>query len=313
MIRKIIFFGQGPHAKFTYDWTKKNNLDFFFITSPRLKSQIDIKKLLSFKCKYLITKKLTLKELKKLYNSGTIAISAGAPFIFSEEVINLFNGNIFNLHNAPLPAVRGGASISWMILEGKKKWTSTIHKIEKGIDSGSILMVKTIKFPKEIKFPIDYINFIWEKDLILLDNFLNKLLHNAKIKELKQNEEKSIYYPRLNAKVNGWINFLWKGEHIERFVFAFSYDYDGARSYIKNNLIKIFSVKSKKNINETKHPFVVGVIFKIKNKNLYLHTIDGILIIDKYVCKAKIKIGDRIHTPSKILDSALSERVFFNP
>lgn len=312
MIKKVIFFGQGPHAKCIHDWCKKKKLKFLFISSPRLTNQSYVKEILNLNCESLITKKISYEFLKKNYNQGTIGISAGSSFIFSKKIINLFSGNLFNIHGAPLPEYRGAASISWMILNERKKWAITIHEISSKIDSGNLLMTKSINFPKNIKMPIDYRNFLWKKELQVLKEFLNKVNSSKKLDFTIQNEKNSCYYPRLSAEKNGWINFLWKSKQIERFIYAFSHDYAGARSYIKNKLIIIYSLKKHIKKKEN-HPYLCGIIFKIVNNNLYTHTIDGYLIINDFSCKAHIKAGDRIYTPIEKLENSMTDRVFYKP
>ena len=65
MIKKVIFFGQGPHAKCVYDWCKKKKLKFLFISSPRLANQSYVQEILNLNCESLITKKISYEFLKK--------------------------------------------------------------------------------------------------------------------------------------------------------------------------------------------------------------------------------------------------------
>ena len=314
MINKIIFFGQGPHAECVYNWCNKNKIDFLFITSPRLKKQKELRNILSGKAKYFIKDKLDLKFLKTIININTIAISAGSPFIFTKDVINLFNNKIYNLHDAPLPEFRGGASISWMILLGVKKWKSTIHEVDEGVDTGNILMEKEFTFPKSLKKPRDFRVHQWKLDLLLLIKFLDKLYSSKKMIMIKQNENNACYYPRLNAEKNGWINFNWEASYIERFIFSFSHDYGGARCYISNNLIKIFSADTINQNIQSNHPFLNGLVLnKTGESSLLVVTGKGLIKIKEYESKYIIKVGDRLYSPQKKLEDSLASRVRYTP
>ena len=314
MFNKIIFFGQGPHAECVYNWSNKNKIDFVFITSPRLKKQKELKTIFSSKAKIFIKKTLELTFLEKIVDKRTIAISAGSPFIFTQNIINLFNHKIYNLHDAPLPEFRGGASISWMILLGIKKWKSTIHEVDAGVDTGKILMEKVFSFPKGLKKPSDFREYQWKLDLLLLINFLDKLYSSKKMIMMKQNESNACYYPRLNAEKNGWINFNWEANYIERFIFAFSHDYGGARCYISNNLIKIFSAVTVNKNLKSYHPFLNGLVLnKTDKSSLLVVTGKGLIIIKEYESKYIIKVGDRLYAPQKKLEDSLVSRVRYVP
>ena len=125
-----------------------------------------------------------------------------------------------------------------MILSGKKKWQTTIHEIDSGIDTGNILLKRSFIFPKKIKKPYEYHSYLWKQDLILLSEFLCKLNDSKSFLNIKQENKQSVYYPRLKAEVNGWIDFTWENHFIENFIFAFSHDYGGARTLVSNQSIK---------------------------------------------------------------------------
>jgi methionyl-tRNA formyltransferase len=66
-------------------------------------------------------------------------ISVASPIIFKEELINIPNLDCINIHNAPLPKYRGMMPNFWQLYYGEKEAGITIHKIEKGIDTGDII------------------------------------------------------------------------------------------------------------------------------------------------------------------------------
>lgn len=53
-----------------------------------------------------------------------------------------------NLHMAPLPEYRGSNQFSFAIVEGKKEFGTTIHKIDTRIDHGAILFQKRFAIPE---------------------------------------------------------------------------------------------------------------------------------------------------------------------
>lgn len=63
-------------------------------------------------------------------------------------MINLFNGNAINLHISYLPYNRGADPNFWSFVENSKKGV-TIHLLDKGLDTGDIIVQKEIKFDKD--------------------------------------------------------------------------------------------------------------------------------------------------------------------
>ncbi len=77
-------------------------------------------------------------ELIKQYNAD-LFISIASPIIFKEQLIDLPKIDCINIHNAPLPYYRGMLPNFWQLYNGEKESGITIHRIEKGIDTGDII------------------------------------------------------------------------------------------------------------------------------------------------------------------------------
>ena len=70
-------------------------------------------------------------------------ISYGYKYIIKEDIINKFKNKIINLHISFLPFNRGYYPNLWSHLEGTPSGVS-IHKIDKGIDKGDLLLQEKI-------------------------------------------------------------------------------------------------------------------------------------------------------------------------
>ena len=64
--------------------------------------------------------------------------------IIPQDIIDSCDGRIFNMHPSLLPRHRGCSSVPWAIIEGDKLTGVTFHYIDKGIDTGRILLQTTI-------------------------------------------------------------------------------------------------------------------------------------------------------------------------
>lgn len=67
--------------------------------------------------------------------------------ILREPVINSFLRGVLNIHAGPLPQIRGMNATEWSLLCGLQP-TSTLHFINKGIDTGPILGTRPVSIVK---------------------------------------------------------------------------------------------------------------------------------------------------------------------
>lgn len=72
-------------------------------------------------------------------------VSYNYKHIIGEEVIGLMPDKIINLHTSYLPFNRGFDPNLWSIIEDSLKGV-TIHRIDKGIDTGDILFQRKVDF-----------------------------------------------------------------------------------------------------------------------------------------------------------------------
>jgi len=99
---------------------------------------------------FLKTKNFTIKHyqkipLFKLFKQSDFIISFGFRKIISENIIKKIKKPIFNIHLSYLPFNRGAHINFWSFIENTPAGVS-IHKIDKGIDTGNIILRKKINF-----------------------------------------------------------------------------------------------------------------------------------------------------------------------
>ena len=258
-------------------------------------------------------KKLEMAKLKKIHTYDSIGFSLNSPWIFKKNMINFFNGKLYNYHDAPLPKSRGAATYTWAILLRERRWGLTIHKISESIDVGNIVKQKLFNFPVTCKIPIDYLNYKSKFEKKFFAQFLDDLISNTHFKTIKQKQSSSTYWPRLVTPINGFINWNWNADDIELFIRAFDDPHQGASTFLDGKKIRL--KKCMKNKGGLKcHPFQSGLIYKIENGKIFVATSNSsIIIAEVYNLKNKkinsaIKVGHRFYTPTKFLDHALSTR-----
>ena len=89
---------------------------------------------------YIYTDKLS-KDDTEGYD---FIISFGYRHIIRQEIIDLFPDKIINMHISLLPYNKGADPNLWSYLENSPKGV-TIHKIDKGLDTGDIILQKKVQ------------------------------------------------------------------------------------------------------------------------------------------------------------------------
>ena len=233
-----ILFGGGPLLLEFVKRLKKKGLPVFVVTSERHanESVASGENVMSFrdalekeKIDYIVTVDInTERVIKKGITSETLGMSFGAAWIFRKSFISRFNGRLINAHGTRLPMDRGGGGFSWRIMRGDRKGCSLLHLVDAGIDTGNIVRRKEYTFPASCRVPKDYFVYSISRDLAFLDKFVEDVQAGRAFKVIRQDESKSIYWPRLATKIHGYIDWNWARRDVEGFICAFDDPYDGA-------------------------------------------------------------------------------------
>jgi len=269
------------------------------------------------KIEYIRINKLILDDLQKINIDfkNTIIFSFGAPWIIKQDIIDLFNNNIFNFHGTRLPQNRGGGGATWQIMRSFNYGVTLAHKVDIGIDTGEIVKYEEFIYDN-CKKPSDYSKIHIHNYFIFIKKFINDLNNNISLKSYSQSEYFSSYWPRLNTEEHGWIDWSWDGFDIYKFICAFDDPYPGAHTYL--NGIKVYLKDAFWDTNDgTFHPFQSGIIYRRRDAYHAIATKGGTLLIKELIDESRksisYQIGDRLFTPRAQLEEALSQRVVYTP
>lgn len=69
-----------------------------------------------------------------------LIVSAGFPLILPIRILRLPRLGAINIHGSYLPAYRGPQPVEWQIINGESRCGVTIHRMDRGIDTGEILI-----------------------------------------------------------------------------------------------------------------------------------------------------------------------------
>ena len=160
---------------------------------------------------FLKKKNFRIKNYQKIpsleiFKQSDFILSFGFRKIISENIIKKLKKPIFNIHLSYLPFNRGAHPNFWSFIENTPAGVS-IHKIDKGIDTGNVIFRKKIYFNTSLNkfstFKKTY-NFLFlEAEKLFKKNF-NKI-YNKKYKKILSNHKGTFHYKKdLPKWVKNW-------------------------------------------------------------------------------------------------------------
>lgn len=145
-----------------------------------------------------------------------------------------------NVHASLLPKYRGAAPIHWAIIQGEKETGVTVLKMNRGIDTGDILLQK-----KTAIEDTDDAQTLSEKlarlSAVALLESLESIRQNT-VQFTKQNEPEASFAPKLE-KENGLINWNDCAGRIVNQIRGLC-PWPGAYAYHKRKMLKIFKARA---------------------------------------------------------------------
>jgi methionyl-tRNA formyltransferase len=149
-----------------------------------------------------------------------IAISIQYHEILKRIHIQKAKELIINLHMAPLPEYRGCNQFSLAIIEDKKAFGTTIHKLEEGIDSGDILFESRFEIPKDC-WVSELYELTFKKSIELfkksLDNIISLNISSTPQPLLEKERGCSLHF-RNEINELKKLDLSWSKEKIEKHI-----------------------------------------------------------------------------------------------
>lgn len=125
--------------------------------------------------------------------------------ILPQSILDMPKYGCINVHGSLLPKYRGAAPIQWSIINGEEKTGVTIMYMEKGLDSGDMILKEEIKIE-----PDDDYGTLHDKMCIVGANTLLKALNmieKGTVKAEKQKSEESTYASMIDKDMG---QIVWK-------------------------------------------------------------------------------------------------------
>ncbi len=142
-------FGFVPISSHTLRLIKAKFLDIFPLLNFTEKEYSVKRVCYKHKTPYLYCDNLNSQSFLKHCQELNIELiaSVSPSQIFKEDLINLPKYGCINIHTAKLPKYRGLYPTYWAMACGEKSIGVSIHYIEKGIDTGKVILQNELEIP----------------------------------------------------------------------------------------------------------------------------------------------------------------------
>ncbi|MBN1591653.1 MAG: methionyl-tRNA formyltransferase [Candidatus Coatesbacteria bacterium] len=155
--------------------------------------------------------------------------------LLKETVLNIPKIACVNVHPSLLPKYRGPSPINWPIIRGDRETGVTTMLMDKGMDTGDILLQEKVPIGDD-DTALDLYNRLSEVGAALLLKTLIAL-EEGTLKPTKQEHEKATYAPKL-TKTDGLIEWSKDPRTLVNYVRGLI-PWPGTYAYYKGRILKI--------------------------------------------------------------------------
>ena len=135
-------------------------------------------------------------DLKKLNPDLMITCAFGQ--ILSQEILDIPRFGVLNIHASLLPKYRGASPIHYAILNGEKETGITIMKTNAGIDTGDIMLQKSLKIGEK-----ETCGQLFDRLSVLGANCIKEAINSiaeGTVKFFRQDETQASYSKMINKE-----------------------------------------------------------------------------------------------------------------
>ena len=212
--------------------------------------------------------------------------------ILSKEILDLPRLGCVNVHASLLPAYRGAAPIQWAVINGEEKSGVTIMQMDKGLDTGDILLQEEIPLASD-----ETGESLYNKMARLGGELLVKalpMIEQGTLTPTKQDDSASCYAPMLKKEM-GNIDWSMPAVQIERLVRGLN-SWPGAYTFMNGKMLKIWGAQAGDNAasgasDESACEAVPGTVTGTDKKAIYVKCGEGVLALTEVQYEGKKRMS----------------------
>ncbi|MEE9259466.1 MAG: methionyl-tRNA formyltransferase [Nitrospinaceae bacterium] len=180
----------------------------------------------------------SVAELAALQPDLIVVIAYGQ--ILRENLLSLPRHFCMNVHASLLPQYRGAAPINWAIINGDRETGVTTMKMDKGLDTGDILLMKKVVIEQEDTARDLHDKLAEAGGALALETI--EQLQQGRLKFIPQNDAESTYAPKL-TKEDGCLNWEQEAEALRNRVRGME-PWPGAFGFLKGKRLRFCKVET---------------------------------------------------------------------
>jgi methionyl-tRNA formyltransferase len=220
-------------------------------------------------------------ELKAL--DADIFVVAAFGQILSQEVLDIPRFGCVNIHASLLPKYRGAAPIQMAILNGDKETGVTIMQMNAGMDTGDIIVTKTLPIEDE-----DTAGTLFDKLMFLGADLIVETLpkiEKGEITLIPQDDSLSTKCGKISKEM-GQIDFNKSAREIFNLVRGMS-PWPSAYTKLNGKMLKIWKVKPVEGATDG----APGTVYDVKKDYFIVNTGEGLLEISELQLEGKKRMS----------------------
>lgn len=226
-------------------------------------------------------------EVLRSYEADVFVVAAFGQ-ILSEEILQMPKYGCINIHASLLPRYRGAGPIQWAVINGEKESGITIMQMDKGIDTGDILLQSVVPVSEKETGDSLHDKLAAEGARLIVEALAG--IEAGKIIPRKQKDEDSCYARRLDKSM-GKIDWDQETVKIERLVRGLT-SWPGTYTFHRGKTLKIWEsdISQEKGADGREAP---GTVTAVEKDAFYVRTKDGALKVSQVQLEGKKKMTVR--------------------
>ncbi|MCM1049616.1 MAG: methionyl-tRNA formyltransferase [Clostridiales bacterium] len=221
-------------------------------------------------------------ETLKGYNADICVVAAFGQ-ILSEEILHMSKFGCINIHASLLPKYRGAAPIQQAILDGEKESGVTIMQMDKGMDTGDILLQSRVLIDEKETGDSLHDKLAAAGAKLIIEALSR--IEKGDITPIAQNDAESCYAGKL-SKAMGKINWNEDAVKIERLVRGLN-SWPGAYTSYNGKTLKIWESEVCDDRKMSQKDREAGMIEEVDKTALYVCTGKGLLKVTQVQLEGK--------------------------
>lgn len=206
--------------------------------------------------------------------------------ILTSDILNIPKYGSYNVHASLLPKYRGAAPINWVIIDGEDKTGVTIMEMEKGLDTGDMVLKRSIDIDIEDTTE-DIHDSLAKLGAELIVEALESI-YSGSSETIAQDHSKSTYASMLTKEM-GRIDWNSDGRDIVNLIRGLK-PWPSAYTMYNEDMVKIHKAK----VDDSEFDGVNGEIVRVTQDKVYVKIKEGSLIIEElqFPGKRKMETGE---------------------